>query len=233
MILKMIIEKNVNSNSGRKNIGIPISSREINPSLEIMKQKDKYIEDLISKQNKFISEYNSYININKEYNKNKYELMKLRKEIKEKEIEYSLNKMILNEKGNLIEENKIEISKLNKQILDLKRYNDVLEKYLNLYKERFCLCSDILNEYLNDIYKMDEIILKNEYKIPEFDFDQLIEDRKQYKSLIYNVINDFKRFTNNEREIYNKLVKLSTKNQFLTKEQTLSFRERDSLEFGD
>ena len=226
-------EKNVNSNSGRKNIGIPISSREINPSLEIMKQKDKYIEDLISKQNKFISEYNSYININKEYNKNKYELMKLRKEIKEKEIEYSLNKMILNEKGNLIEENKIEISKLNKQILDLKRYNDVLEKYLNLYKERFCLCSDILNEYLNDIYKMDEIILKNEYKIPEFDFDQLIEDRKQYKSLIYNVINDFKRFTNNEREIYNKLVKLSTKNQFLTKEQTLSFRERDSLEFGD
>lgn len=80
---------------------------------------------------------------------------------------------------------------------------------------------------------MDEIILKNEYKIPEFDFDQLIEDRKQYKSLIYNVINDFKRFTNNEREIYNKLVKLSTKNQFLTKEQTLSFRERDSLEFGD
>ena len=225
-------EKMLNSNSGRKN-GIPISSREINPSLEIMKQKDKCVDELINKQNKFISDFNNYVDVNKEYNKNKYELMKLKKEIKEREIEISLNKMIINDKGSLIEENKNLILNLNKQILELRQYNDVLEKYLNLYKERFCLCSDILNEYLNDIYKMDEIILKNEYKIPEFDFDQLIEDRKQYKSLIYNVINDFKRFTNNEREIYNKLVKLSTKNQFLTKEQTLSFRERDSLEFGD
>ena len=84
-------EKILNSNSGRKN-GIPISSREINPSLEIMKQKDKCVDELINKQNKFISDFNNYVDVNKEYNKNKYELMKLKKEIKEREIEISLNK---------------------------------------------------------------------------------------------------------------------------------------------
>ena len=62
-------EKILNSNSGRKN-GIPISSREINPSLEIMKQKDKCVDELINKQNKFISDFNNYVDVNKEYNKN-------------------------------------------------------------------------------------------------------------------------------------------------------------------
>ena len=38
------------------------------------------------KQNKFITDFNNYV----EVNKNKYELMKLKKEIKEREIENSL-----------------------------------------------------------------------------------------------------------------------------------------------
>ena len=224
-------EKILNSNSGRKN-GIPISSREINPSLEIMKQKDKCVDELINKQNKFISDFNNYVDVNKEYNKNKYELMKLKKEIKEREIEISLNKMIINDKGNLIEENKNSISNLNKQILELRQYNEVLEKYLNLYKERFCLCSQFIIEYLIDINKMDEIILKNEFQIPDINYEELINSRNKYKNFVANLKNEFKMYTQNEREIYNKIVKLSSKNQMINKEQTLSFRERDSLEFG-
>ena len=226
-----INEKNLNSNSGRKN-GIPISSREINPTLEIMKQKDKCVEELINKQNKFITDFNNYVDVNKEYNKNKYELMKLKKEIKEREIEISLNKMIINDKGNLIEENKNSISNLNKQILELRQYNEVLEKYLNLYKERFCLCSQFIIEYLIDINKMDEIILKNEFQIPDINYEELINSRNKYKNFVANLKNEFKMYTQNEREIYNKIVKLSSKNQMINKEQTLSFRERDSLEFG-
>ena len=140
--------------------------------------------------------------------------------------------MIINDKGNLIEENKNLILNLNKQILELRQYNDVLEKYLNLYKERFCLCSQFIIEYLIDINKMDEIILKNEFKIPDINYEELNISRNKYKNLVANIKNDFKIYTQNEREIYNKIVKLSSKNQMINKEQTLSFRERDSLEFG-
>ena len=140
--------------------------------------------------------------------------------------------MIINDKGSLIEENKNSILNLNKQILELRQYNDVLEKYLNLYKERFCLCSQFIIEYLFDINKMDEIILKNEFKIPEINYEQLIMSRNKYRNFVASVKNDFKIYTQNEREIYNKIVKLSSKNQMINKEQTLSFRERDSLEFG-
>ena len=196
-----------------------------------MKQKDKCVDELINKQNKFITDFNNYVDVNKEYNKNKYELMKLKKEIKEREIEISLNKMIINDKGNLIEENKNSISNLNKQILELRQYNEVLEKYLNLYKERFCLCSQFIIEYLIDINKMDEIILKNEFQIPDINYEELINSRNKYKNFVANFKNEFKMYTQNEREIYNKIVKLSSKNQMINKEQTLSFRERDSLEF--
>ena len=197
-----------------------------------MKQKDKCVDELINKQNKFITDFNNYVDVNKEYNKNKYELMKLKKEIKEREIEISLNKMIINDKGSLIEENKNSILNLNKQILELRQYNDVLEKYLNLYKERFCLCSQFIIEYLIDINKMDEIILKNEFQIPDINYEELINSRNKYKNFVANLKNEFKMYTQNEREIYNKIVKLSSKNQMINKEQTLSFRERDSLEFG-
>ena len=56
--------------------------------------------------------------------------------------------------------------------------------------------------------------------------------RNKYKNFVANLKNEFKMYTQNEREIYNKIVKLSSKNQMINKEQTLSFRERDSLEFG-
>ncbi len=114
----------------------------------------------------------------------------------------------------------------------MRQYNEVLEKYLNLYKERFCLCSQFIIEYLIDINKMDEIILKNEFQIPDINYEELINSRNKYKNFVANLKNEFKMYTQNEREIYNKIVKLSSKNQMINKEQTLSFRERDSLEFG-
>ena len=76
------------------------------------------------------------------------------------------------------------------------------------------------------------LICQMKFKIPEINYEQLIMSRNKYRNFVASVKNDFKIYTQNEREIYNKIVKLSSKNQMINKEQTLSFRERDSLEFG-
>ena len=79
---------------------------------------------------------------------------------------------------------------------------------MNIYKERFCFLSDFLSDYIEDIMKLDNLLMENGLNIPGINYESFSNKRKRYKMLVINLCRDVKVYNIFEKDLYEKLLKL-------------------------
>ena len=207
------IYNSVNNNSNNKDSHSNKAIHKNNDILsqkneEMQKKKKDYLEILSQQQKKYIELYNKYQEVNAEYlcNQNKLKEMK-NKELYMKIME-NLSKNKNKEKITKLGKTNGDIGNLKKKIKEIKNYNELLNKYMNIYKERFCFISDFLSNYIEDIMKLDNLLIDNGVNIQGINYDSFSNKRKRYKMLVINLCRDIKVFNIFEKELYDKLIKL-------------------------
>ena len=123
------------------------------------KKKKSYIETIIKQQKYYIEIYNKYQKINEEYLSNQNYLKELKDRELYQKIKENLKKNKSKEKVANLGKTKGEITTLKNKIKEIRNYNELLNEYMNIYKERFCFLSDFLNDYIEDIMKLDNLLM--------------------------------------------------------------------------
>ena len=200
-----------NLNSDLYNIKNDLNSNKNN--IELNKKKKNYLETLQQLQKDYKEKYLKYKKINEEFlsNKNKikeYEIKELQKKIIE-----NLNKNRNKGKVSKLGKIKGELATFKKKIKDIKNYNELLNEYMNIYKERFCVLSDFLSDYIEVIMKLDNILMEKGLNINGVNYESFSNKRKRYKLLVINLCRDVKVYNIFEKDLYEKLLRLKEFNQ--------------------
>ena len=210
------ISSNINSsrtaynknNEKEDNIITNNSNNSSNNNLELQKKKQNYVEILNEQQKKYIELYNKYQRVNKEYLSNKNLLKELENKELSKKIIDNLNKNKNKEKIEHLGKLKVDIATLKKKMKEIKNYNELLNEYMNVYKERFCYLSDFLSVYIEDIMELDKLLMGHGLNIPGINYDSYSNKRIRYKMLVGNLLKEVKVFNKFEKELYDRIVKL-------------------------
>ena len=192
----IIKDININKNISNKN------------NIELQKKKKNYLDTLIELQKQYIDMYNKYQKKKQEFLSNQNTLKEIQNKQLYKEVLNNLNKSKNKEKMNKLEKAKGEVLNLKIKIRDIKNYNDLLNEYMNVYKERFCVLSDFLRNYIEDIMSLDNLLMEYGLNIPGINYDSFSNKRKRYKMLVGNLCRDVKVYNIFEKNLYDELVKL-------------------------
>jgi hypothetical protein len=199
---------NLSSNNMNNDLNSNSSNYSIKNNIEIQKKKKNYLETLIKQQKQYIDMYEKYQKINEEYLNNVNTLKELQNKELHKKIMENLNKNKNKEKMEKLGKLKGEVATFKKKIKDIKNYNELLNEYMNIYKERFCYLSDFLSDYIEDIMKLDNLLMEYGLSIPGVNYESFSNKRKRYKMLVINLCRDVKVYNIFEKDLYDKLVKL-------------------------
>ena len=122
--------------------------------------KKAKLDNLIKLQKDYIEKYKKYQKINEEYYLNRTKLDELNiKELTKKILEKNY-KNKKGEKNMKLDKIKGEIFTLQKKLKEIKNYNELINQYMNLYKQRFCYLSDFLGNYIEDITNLDNLLME-------------------------------------------------------------------------
>ena len=199
-------ENNSNSNNDIYSIKNDLNSNKNN--IELQKKKKKYLDTLQQQQKEYIEKYLKYKKINEEYISNKNKIKELQNKELYKKIMENLNKNKNKDKISKLGKVKGELANIKKKIKEIKNYNELLNEYMNIYKERFCFLSDFLSDYIEDIMKLDNLLMENGLNIPGINYESFSNKRKRYKMLVINLCRDVKVYNIFEKDLYEKLLKL-------------------------
>ena len=187
-----------------------------------------------SMRNIKISQKNCKLIINKKYsNENCAELMKLKIQQTVNDIENNEKKYKREREQKLKKEIEDRIEKANK----LQEYNQLLNSFISNHKESFCLISEFLSDYMEEIIRMDTALIKTQEQnivIPGIDYESLSKKRNKYKSELASLFKDFNAYTKHEMEINKEINRRQRERQNNDFKPSLSFRDsnvNDSLEF--
>ena len=199
-------ENNSNSNNDIYSIKNDLNSNKNN--IELQKKKKKYLDTLQQQQKEYIDKYLKYKKINEEYISNKNKIKEFQNKELYKKIMENLNKNKNKDKISKLGKVKGELATIKKKIKEIKNYNELLNEYMNIYKERFCFLSDFLSDYIEDIMKLDNLLMENGLNIPGINYESFSNKRKRYKMLVINLCRDVKVYNIFEKDLYEKLLKL-------------------------
>ena len=202
--------KNESINENDINIQIEKNQLKNNKADSELKVKRKeYVETLNNLQKEFIDLYLKNQKISSEYYQNLSKLNELKnKELFDtilKNISYEKKKKEINFKREKINR---EFDEYNQKLKENMKFNELLNEYMNVYKERFCVLSEFLYEYIEDIMKADKFIVENCSNSIDINFDEFANKRKSYRLLIINLLQDIKKYGAFENDLYNNLVKI-------------------------
>ena len=206
------IFSNHNNNINENNIDNDIydikkdlNINEIN--LEIQKKKKEYLETLMKLQKEYIDKYNKYQKVNGEYLSNQNYFKDLQDKELQRKIKENKNKNINKDKMSKLGKIKGEIANLKKKVKELKHFNELLNEYMNIYKERFCLLSDFLGDYIEDIMKIDNLLMEYGLNSQNINYESFSNKRKRYKMLVINLCRDAKVYNIFEKGLYDRIMK--------------------------
>ena len=129
-----------NRNSNLDNISIKSNSKLNDFHININKKAK--LDNLITLQKEYIEKYKKYQKIKEEYYINRNKLNELNvKELTKKILEKNYKNKI-SEKKMKLDKIKGENFSLQKKIKENKKYNELINQYMNIYKQRFCYLSD-------------------------------------------------------------------------------------------
>ena len=192
-----------NRNSNLDNISIKSNSK-IN-EYHININKKAKLDNLIKLQKEYIEKYKKYQKIKDEYYMNRNKLKELNiKDLTKKILEKNY-KNKRDEKNMKIEKIKGEIFSLQKKVKENKNYNELINQYMNLYKQRFCYLSDFLSNYIQDITKLDNFLMEYGSNVPGLNYEVFWNKRKKYQMQVVNLFREIKKFNFFEKNLWDEI----------------------------
>ncbi len=158
-------------------------------------------------QKEYIDKYNKYQKVNGEYLSNQNYFKDLQDKELQRKIKENKNKNINKDKMSKLGKIKGEIANLKKKVKELKHFNELLNEYMNIYKERFCLLSDFLGDYIEDIMKIDNLLMEYGLNSQNINYESFSNKRKRYKMLVINLCRDAKVYNIFEKGLYDRIMK--------------------------
>ena len=104
-----------------------------------------------------------------------------------------------------IEKIKGEIFSLQKKVKKNKNYNELINQYMNLYKQRFCYLSDFLSNYIQDITKLDNFLMEYGSNVPGLNYEVFWNKRKKYQMQVVNLFREIKKFNFFEKNLWDEI----------------------------
>ena len=214
------------------------SEQKIDGSDEVFEIAKRTIIQFKKKYEEAVRENNA---INKIYSEYFQSLSKYTK--KNQDEAYSTN-----EKKSKFEIKKIEIEKEKREITsksrELKDYNNLLNNYCTVQREKYKLITEFLTEYFKDIHSIDqlfEFVNKMPDKLLLFsgvNLDSLTVKRRNYKNVLEEYIKKCKEYSLFEKSIYDDIIqkqidqKEKFKNMYfiIDDKQQLSFKKEKKEE---
>ena len=167
--------------------------------------KKAKLDNLIKLQKDYIEKYKKYQKINEEYYLNRTKLDELNiKELTKKILEKNY-KNKKSEKNMKLDKIKGEIFTLQKKLKEIKNYNELINQYMNLYKQRFCYLSDFLGNYIEDITNLDNLLMEFGPNMPGLNYDVFWNKRKKYQMQVVSLFKDIKKFNFFEKNIWDEI----------------------------
>ena len=167
--------------------------------------KKAKLDNLIKLQKEYIEKYKKYQKINEEYYMNRNKLNELNvKELTKKIMEKNY-KNKKNEKNMKLDKIKGEIFTFQKKVKENKNYNELLNQYMNLYKQRFCYLSDFLGNYIEDITKLDNILMEYGTSTQGLNYEVFWNKRKRYQMQVINLFREIKKFNFFEKNLWEEI----------------------------
>ena len=201
--------------------------------------KKTKLENLIKLQKDYIEKYKKYQKINEEYYLNRTKLEELNiKELTKKILEKNY-KNKKEEKNMKLDKIKGEILTLQKKLKENKNYKELINQYMNLYKQRFCYLSDFLGNYIGDITKLDNLLMEYGPNIPGLNYEVFWNKRKKYQMQVISLFKDIKKYNFFEKKLWdemknkrNNLEGFNDNNSFRNTVQKVNKKE-DTLNMND
>ena len=192
-----------NRNSNLDNISIKSNSKLNNFHININKKAK--LDNLITLQKEYIEKYKKYQKIKEEYYINRNKLNELNvKELTKKILEKNYKNKI-SEKKMKLDKIKGENFSLQKKIKENKNYNELINQYMNLYKQRFCYLSDFLSNYIQDITKLDNFLMEYGANIQGLNYEVFWNKRKKYQMQVINLFREIKKFNFFEKNLWDEI----------------------------
>ena len=193
-----------NHNNKLDNIGVKSNNSKINEYRININKKAK-LDNLIKLQKEYIEKYKKYQKINEEYYNNRNKLNELNmKELTKKILEKNY-KNKKDEKNMKLDKIKGEIFSLQKKVKENKNYNELINQYMNLYKQRFCYLSDFLVNYIEDITKLDNFIMECGNNVQGLNYEVFWNKRKKYQMQVNNLFREIKKFNYFEKTLWEEI----------------------------
>ena len=194
-----------NHNNKLDNKSIKSNSNSNINEYHINLNKKAKLDNLIKLQKEYIEKYKKYQKINEEYYINRNKLNELNvKELTKKIMEKNY-KNKKNEKNMKLDKIKGEIFTLQKKVKENKNYNELLNQYMNLYKQRFCYLSDFLGNYIEDITKLDNILMEYGTSTQGLNYEVFWNKRKRYQMQVINLFREIKKFNFFEKNLWEEI----------------------------
>ena len=194
------IEK-INNNINNLNIKKKSDTNEYHINLN----KKAKLDNLIKLQKEYIEKYKKYQKIKEEYYLNRTKLDELNnKELTKKILEKNY-KNKKDEKNMKLDKIKGEIFTLQKKLKESKNYNDLVNQYMNLYKQRFCYISDFLSNYIEDITRLDNILMEYGVNIQGLNYDVFLNKRKKYQMQVASLFKDIQKYNFFEKNLWDEI----------------------------
>ena len=192
-----------NRNSNLDNISIKSNSKLNDFHININKKAK--LDNLITLQKEYFEKYKKYQKIKEEYYINRNKLNELNvKELTKKILEKNYKNKI-SEKKMKLDKIKGENFSLQKKIKENKNYNELINQYMNLYKQRFCYLSDFLSNYIQDITKLDNFLMEYGANIQGLNYEVFWNKRKKYQMQVINLFREIKKFNFFEKNLWDEI----------------------------
>ena len=163
------------------------------------------LDNLIKLQKEYIEKYKKYQRINEEYYSNRNKLNELNiKELTKKILEQKV-KNKTDEKSMKLDKIKGEIFTLQKKLKESKNYNELINQYMNLYKQRYCYLSDFLSNYIEDITKLDNLLMEYGQNIQGLNYEVFWNKRKKYQMEVVSLFKDIKKYNFFEKNLWDEI----------------------------
>ena len=167
--------------------------------------KKAKLDNLIKLQKEYIEKYKKYQKIKEEYYLNRTKLDELNtKELTKKILEKNY-KNKTDEKNMKLDKIKGEIFTLQKKLKESKNYNELVNQYMNLYKHRFCYISDFLINYIEDITRLDNILMEYGVNIPGLNYEVFWNKRKKYQMQVANLFKEIQKYNFFEKNLFEEI----------------------------
>ena len=76
---------------------------------------------------------------------------------------------------------------------------------MNLYKQRFCYISDFLSNYIEDITRLDNILMEYGVNIQGLNYDVFLNKRKKYQMQVASLFKDIQKYNFFEKNLWDEI----------------------------